>query len=200
MERRRGRGAFSRDVRVGWQRRYFYILPLFSIVVMRCFIAIEAPKELFSFQKEFNTPGIKLVDYFHLTLVFLGDISEVRAEEICKKLSTFSFPKFSLHLSGLGAFPNTRHPQIIWVGLQNCKELQDIKEKMEGITGIKEKRDFVPHITIGRVKFLEDKEGIQKKLKLPISGSFEVKEVCLFKSTLTQRGPIYDVLGKASSP
>jgi len=168
---------------------------------MRCFIAIEAPKELFSFQEEFKLKGIKLVNNYHLTISFLGEISEEKAEEIKKKLVNVSFKKFKLEFTRLGAFPNQERIRVIWAGLKDTEEFQNLKKQIDEITGANEdeKSLFVPHITIGRVKFIEDKKKLTEKLKLKISGAFMVEEVILFKSTLTEKGPIYEVLGKASS-
>lgn len=54
---------------------------------------------------------------------------------------------------------------------------------------------FHAHITLGRVKFVENKEKIKELLKTKIpSLKFEVKEFKLIKSELTPNGPEYEDL------
>jgi 2'-5' RNA ligase len=61
----------------------------------------------------------------------------------------------------------------------------------------KEKREFTPHITIGRGKRLP--REILRSLKsainnIPVKSSiaFQVKEVTLVESILSRKGPIYE--------
>lgn len=88
---------------------------------------------------------------FHLTLVFIGETTQVdRVKEALKSLKA---PAFTLNLSGLGHFPR-KGGHIYWVGVEKHPTLLAIYEKLyRALTaaGFKlEKRPYKPHITLGR--------------------------------------------------
>ena len=65
--------------------------------------------------------------------------------------------------------------------------------------GFKKDKDFVAHITIGRVKFVRDKVELAMALKELANedfGEFEVDAIELKKSTLTPKGPIYETVAR----
>jgi 2'-5' RNA ligase len=184
---------------------------------IRSFIAIEIPTSiknlLYNLEEKLrNLPcNVKWVkpENIHLTLHFLGNLEIRKIEEIkemigkiCKK-----FNPFSIEIdNNLGAFPNERNPRVIWLGIKEEKDIlenlyQEIGKNLEKIKIETEKRKFHPHLTIGRVKSSKNKHLLTKairEIKLDSSYAFEVKEVNLFKSTLTPQGSIYEKLGNYS--
>lgn len=171
---------------------------------MRVFVAIELPdrikKKLKDIQKEFHNLGkITFVNDFHLTLKFLGEISPLMIERIKERLGKIEFKEFELHLSKLGVFPDREYITILWMGLKptkNLKKLQHgIESKLLDLFSID--RNFKGHITIGRVKSINDRISFLEKLEtINIEGSFTVKNFYLIKSDLTSEGPKYEVIGK----
>lgn len=170
---------------------------------MRAFIALELPdeikKEIANIQKQLEIKDLfsgKLTsqENLHLTLKFLGEISENTAEEARKKLSEIKFKKFSASLGELGIF-NENFIRIIWIKLDNCGELQkEIDEKLSGLFSREER--FMSHLTIARVNEIKDKKKLIDKLgRINYKKKkFQVSEFKLKKSTLTQGGPIYEDL------
>lgn len=169
---------------------------------MRAFIAIETPKEvnftLKEIQKKFA--GLGKINFtqepYHLTLKFLGEISEDQCTQVKELLKSIKFKPFELELTQLGVFPNEDYIKVIWVGTKD-KEVNELQQQIDSkLTGIfgKDLR-FHAHITLGRVKFVENKEKIKElfKTKVP-SLKFEVKEFKLIKSELTPNGPKYEDL------
>ena len=62
-----------------------------------------------------------------------------------------------------------------------------------------DRQNFIPHLTVGRIKKLENKNFFQKqidKAKEQFLQTFKVSEIILFQSRLTPQGPIYTELGK----
>ena len=164
---------------------------------MRLFIATEFKSEEFSrLRREFNIKGIKVADHFHLTWKFLGDVDEKQLPEIIKKLKKIKASKFKVTSTNLGSFPSRWDVQVIWVGLDG-KEITGLKNEIEEtLLEIfpKDKR-FSVHITLGRVKFINDKKMIQEKLKQEISKEeFEISDFKLIKSELKPEGPEYTTL------
>ncbi len=150
-----------------------------------------------------GTADIKFVEgeNLHLTLWFFGEISKEQVRSVITKVreGVRNFKPFELELKKLGVFPNPSYVRVIWIGAENenlRKLYERIKEKLEEI-GFREEREFHPHLTIGRVRRVLDREKLLSKLKeleeVEI-GRMEVREIKLKKSTLTNRGPIYEDL------
>ena len=172
---------------------------------MRIFIAIELPEEIKEYlrevQKELTGMKGSLVKDFHLTLKFLGEVSEDKIEKIKNKLKKIKFEPFKVKLSSLGCFPNESHVRVLWVGIEPEDKIQNIQKQVEiALADFKFKKDFEfkSHLTLARVKFIDDKKVFVEKLKqLQIKPlEFEVSSFSLMKSTLTSAGPIYGELYK----
>ncbi len=183
---------------------------------MRTFIAIELPQEtknhLAKLQEQLKTTGadVKWVTphNIHLTLKFLGETNEKKIDKIkaILKLTAEGKKSFPVSLSSIGTFPNLDFPRIIWLGIDKgtaqIKELvEELEERIAKIGIPKEKRPFSSHITIGRIKSADKKELLIEALKntsallekspLP---EFPADKITFFKSTLTPKGPIYEIL------
>lgn len=177
---------------------------------MRSFIAIELPEEIKSeiFHKFEDIQESGLVignfsekDKFHLTLKFIGDISEEQLEKIQKKLSEIKFNKFETSIGKIGFFPDKDYVRVIWVELvsEELLELQKIIENKLNEIGIsKDEKEFTSHITIVRVKKIKDKSLFSEKIKkINIKKtSFRVDNFYLMKSELKRNGPVYKTLEK----
>ena len=170
---------------------------------MRLFIAIDIPKEikdkLYDLQKQIGGDLAKInwvhKKNLHLTLKFLGEVPESRLEEIKERLRIIKLKSFEVELNNLGVFPNENNIRVIWVDLksEHIYELQ-IKIDQELLDLFSKDTRFQSHLTLGRVKFVKNKEELKEKLKLKIDGWFIVKEFKLIKSSLTREGPIYETI------
>ena len=181
---------------------------------IRAFIAIELPyevkKDLSKILDKLKPGREKVVKWvnpnsIHLTLKFLGNIPENKIVDITHsiaKSSAFIHP-FDLQLQGLGAFPNLRSPRVVWVGvggdIPSVVSLQrNIDQSLVSLGFSPEKREFSPHLTLGRVrdKARHDERSELGKtvasLTIPKSPPFIVYSVSLMKSTLTSSGAIYN--------
>jgi len=175
---------------------------------MRAFIGIELPEKLKSdiFHKfgqieEAGIVGSKFVEKgnLHLTLKFLGDISEEQAKDIHKKLSEIKFKKFEAKIGKIGFFPNEDYIRVVWIDLI-AKEIFDlqknIEEKLANLKLPEENKEFQSHITIARVSKLKDKNIFLDKIRrINIKkSSFSVDKFSFIKSELTRQGPIYKII------
>ncbi len=108
---------------------------------IRTFIALELPAELKAglarMQKTFmqSTAGVKWVrpESIHLTLKFLGATSMEHVDTVCGVLDhlTRNAAPFSFDVTGMGAFPNSRNPKVIWAGMQVEDRLKAFHEELE---------------------------------------------------------------------
>lgn len=60
----------------------------------------------------------------HLTLKFLGDIADTETPDICRVVNevTANFEPFEIVCRGAGAFPNSRDPRTLWIGIRDGAE------------------------------------------------------------------------------
>jgi len=152
-------------------------------------------------------PGIKWVDpgLMHITLFFFGEVDRQTLErlEAITGETVQQSDRFTVGVGGLGGFPTLGSPRVIWTGVKNdTGDLGDIycgirdrilAEKLPVKT---EKRDYRPHITIGRVKRRPERrllESIEAK-KEEQFGNCEAGGLVMYQSTLTRRGPVYRTL------
>ena len=142
---------------------------------------------------------------FHITLKFLGDTPEKIIPDIDRILKNISkkFSVFSLQLKGAGVFKNIANPRVLWIGLENSEDLKslfnEIDNELNRIGFKKESREFNPHLTIARIKFLKDKKLLLKAIIDNCDKKWNqitVKEFILFESILKKDGPVYKKLAR----
>lgn len=147
-------------------------------------------------------------DGMHVTLVFLGELDDRDILPVCRAVAAAAAtePPFPLRVSGVGAFPTTRRPKVVWGGITDgadpLRRLYTALEERLLDLGVyrKEERDYTPHLTLGRVK--GEADGFALAAELPgllawDGGRTTVNEVLLFSSELRRDGPEYAVLGRA---
>lgn len=169
---------------------------------MRAFISIDFPDEvkerIKKIQAQLPEFSGKLTEFenLHLTLKFLGEISEKEAEDIERKLKEVKIKRFEAEINEIGVF-SERFVRIIWLHITNCDELQrEIDEKLSEFFA-KENR-FMSHVTIARVKKIENKMKFIEQLKeVKIEKiKFNVDGFYLKQSFLHEKGPEYKVVGE----
>lgn len=182
---------------------------------MRCFVAIDIDDRLRGridkLQREFkkrlkNQTGIKWVrsELIHLTLKFLGEVEDTKADQINRTLESVcaGHKSFKLEFSTIGSF--SRPPKVLWLGTEKAnteleKLVQDIEQAFENLGFEKEQRPFSPHLTLARVK--EKRPDRQLPEVIDSFGKIDaevinVDSVCFYKSQLTSAGPVYTLLKK----
>jgi 2'-5' RNA ligase len=144
-------------------------------------------------------------DNIHITIAFLGDTEEEMIKSVSSMLNEKckGSGKFELIIKGAGVFRSINDPRIIWTGIEPSAGLMHLNVIiMNGLKELNirmERRTFNPHLTIGRIKHLNDKEAL-KSLTEQFQNSemqiIPVNEVILYESILLQSGPIYKPIAK----
>lgn len=176
---------------------------------IRSFLAIEIPEMLHppmeELQKKLKVTraDVKWVapQNMHFTLKFFGEISSekiAQASQIIEPIVAHCQP-FSISISGLGCFPSPYRPRVIWLGINTGnREMallqKKIEEKLLAVGFPAEERAFTPHLTMGRIRSGRNLSDLQPLLAANQNwqvGTFEVREIVLFKSDLKPTGAIY---------
>lgn len=180
---------------------------------IRSFIAVELPDELklalIRLQDQLKSGGqapVKWVDPYniHLTLKFLGDISTDMVGKITVALegAVRGITPFHLEAKDLGAFPNLKRVQVVWVGIggevDRLSQLQQsIESSLAPLGFVSESRPFTPHLTLARLRDRATPDDRQSLGQLIASAGFEavysidVNSIHLMRSQLTREGAVY---------
>ncbi len=142
------------------------------------------------------------IENIHLTWRFFGDTAPDKIDRIHKELESLTFEPFNIHIAGVGSFPNIRRPRVVWIGVsKNVDAVRNLKlltDKHLSRLGYPiEKRKFIPHATIARIRNVKNQDAISKSissLKDTEIGEMTVTTIRMKKSILTSTGPIYETL------
>jgi len=91
---------------------------------LRLFVALFPPEEL---RREIWKLGERVKgpwrreppEKLHITIKFIGEVSEERASAIREALGAISMGAFEVELVGTGAFPSRKNPRVLWVGARS---------------------------------------------------------------------------------
>ncbi|WP_166423442.1 RNA 2',3'-cyclic phosphodiesterase [Paraglaciecola sp. 20A4] len=131
---------------------------------------------------------------FHITLAFLGQISEPQLDTLSQYLdSQLNIKSFSLTLDYLGYWSK---PKALWIGNTHVPkpqlDLVELLYKAAQNSGISvQKRDYISHLTLAR----KCHENPPAPLLEP-SFTFKNSEVTLYQSVSTDHGVMYRPLAE----
>lgn len=179
---------------------------------MRAFVAIEIPETgvidaIVGFQGELKETlaDIKLVERqnLHLTVRFLGEITQAQAEQTKQLLRSLELPRTDVELAGAGAFPNVARPNVVWVGIDQHAAgvttiANDVIQSLKGM-GQTDDRPFSPHLTVARVRSSRGADKLEACIGLNSSRRFgrsSLLSIKLKSSVLTPSGPVYSDEGE----
>lgn len=175
---------------------------------MRYFVSIEFPEHirseiLHSFEKLKNSGtcsgNFVEKENLHLTLSFLGELSDGELDKVKKILSKVDYQKFPLEIDKIGFFPNIDYIKVMWVGIKSGGILplkKQIEDSLRSSGFSVKETDFVPHLTVARINSVKDKSrftDIFSSIKIEKS-MFIAEDFALMKSILKKTGPEYKIL------
>ncbi len=184
--------------------------------VTRTFIALDLGEsvrhELASIIRKMakELPVIRWVDpaSIHLTLAFLGDLTDERLNEAMQAAETAAHQvaPFACRLSHLGVFNSLLHPRVLWMGIDepsgNLQQLhRALNQELEQGKFTVETRPFSPHLTLARIKVSLKPDEQQRLRHLLVetkmtasSPVHRVDQLCVMKSELLRSGARYTYL------
>lgn len=177
---------------------------------MRCFVALDLPSAVRNHLAKVparvgSKGGVKWVpaEQMHMTLVFAGELDPANVEGLREAVRSIDVPHLSLALTGLGHFPERGEPRVVWAGLGGdvealTKLFEDLSERAARHGVPREKRTFVPHVTLGRVKSAFGAyaliDALQAAAKDLNPKPFEPTGLVLYQSELLRGGPVHTPL------
>ena len=144
------------------------------------------------------------VEILHLTLRFLGEAAQATLDRVRQAADerARSWKTFDLQVGGLGCFPDSHRPRVIWAGAGDdsgtlAAIAADLEEIARHFGFPAEQRPFSAHLTIGRVKDRLSAEGSRRVAEVVLRsegesyGTVPVRAIELLKSDLRPSGPVY---------
>ena len=174
----------------------------------RTFIAVrihpgEKMREIISFIRQMlSQEKIKWVDpeIMHITIAFLGDTDEkiiTPVKGIIQQVTQNHLP-FELVFTGAGVFKNLRDPRVIWIGTETNQFMQSLKAGLDNELSRfgfeKEIREFRPHLTLGRIKWIKNVSALEEAIKPYKDQEVQrelISEIIYYESILKPEGPVY---------
>ena len=109
-------------------------------------------------------------------------------------------PAFDVSLGGLGAFPSSSRPRVLWAGLAEgaaaaCDLASRIDGELHALGFARETRPFSAHVTLGRVRTPRLNRRLAEALAAGApAGQQAVHHASLMRSDLSARGARYTEL------
>lgn len=182
----------------------------------RIFVAAEISEEarrkaadyILKLKTEFPNvkAGWEKAEKLHLTLKFLGDSDEkqiARLFEIVEDISKIN-SNLKLQIANPNAFPASGNARVLWLGIEgDVEKLREINSVLENECekiGFKKNKKFKPHLTIARIRELDNSPDlIQRHLENKIEPvEFKVSSIVIYESRLQPTGSVYRKLKEFS--
>ncbi len=142
----------------------------------------------------------------HLTLKFIGETPPQDEPKIIEAVSKVveNHHSFTMDFNRTGIFGARYAPRVLWLGMQQTPDEllsleEDVLTAFDSIGYQRDRQNFVPHLTLGRIKDLCEKQYFQKVVQAIEQKTYihqEVKEIILFQSILRPDGAVYKIVKK----
>jgi RNA 2',3'-cyclic 3'-phosphodiesterase len=129
---------------------------------MRIFIALDIPGEIRAALSAYMDRARTLVpearwarvEGLHVTLKFIGEVSDARVEEIKSALASVKAEPFTVRFAGAGFFPNAKSARVFWAGVEGGDPLPRLAASIDSALAklgfTKEDKPYHPHLTLAR--------------------------------------------------
>lgn len=129
-------------------------------------------------------------DLWHVTLEFLGNLSQSQLERLQHLLDNWrpSPSSEEFRLQGFGAFPSSQEGRVLWIGVHRPQVLfdlqRDLAQQLTASDFVLEGRDYKPHLTLARFRNLANLTDLIQLGGRKHFGDYRVGEIVLFESVL----------------
>ena len=166
-------------------------------MTVRIFVSVPvppAPAVRQAMRELSEVPKVRVppADTVHATLRFVGEIPEMMVGRVCRcaREAGAGTAPFRIKMRGTGAFPDGRRPRVVWIGMDSAGRLERIAADLSSAfdtAGIPyDRKEFRPHVTIGRVSGQADLSGFLERNGGRRFAEFECRGMKVMRS---DRGP-----------
>src|SRR5580765_4567627 len=170
----------------------------------RAAIAAEQQRVVRALGDSARSLKVVRADHMHLTLVFIGEVAEDRAQRIVEAMGR-SVPvvPFVMEFGGLGVFPPHGAPRVLWIGVAEgaarATELQAaVADRLAPLGVEKEARPFRPHLTLARWRDGRRSDRPRLPEAMTTVARTRVEFVTIYQSRLSSAGPTYTALARTA--
>jgi 2'-5' RNA ligase len=174
---------------------------------LRAFLALPVPEPaltaLVAAQSELPTGRAVPEENLHLTMFFLGDLSEPALADLDEILSSTPLPHAELRFTGLGTFAEIERG-LIFAAVEPSPDLVALQAKVARavrMAGLDlPRRRFRPHVTLTRAN-RQPKGPARDRMAAVLGRPIDIPDVTateliLFRSTLSPHGARHDALAR----
>lgn len=144
-------------------------------------------------------------EHLHLTLVFLGEVENARAEEVVAAIGRpVNRAPIDVTFAGFGAFPPRGAPRALWLGIgagetELCDLQRALAMRVAQLEIPVESRPFSAHLTLGRWKASRpsDRTHLARAFHDRVVARTRIDRATLYQSRLSSAGPTYTELARA---
>jgi 2'-5' RNA ligase len=176
---------------------------------MRIFIALDIPGDIRARMMDYLERARPLApaarwatpESLHVTLKFVGEVSDARLNEMKTALSAVKPAPFVVSFQDVGFFPNPKSPRVFWIGVQGGQALPQLAAMVDaalvklGVAG--EDKVYHPHLTLARAGSAGSLKQLRPVLNPeapPRFGTMTAQEFWLYKSEPQRGGSRYTKL------
>jgi len=134
----------------------------------------------------------------HLTIKFFGETPEEKIPAIEDALSGIHLPPFDFEIGNLKFFGSRYNPRVLFLEALNAESFRSlttlVNQQILPLGYEPDRQNFVPHLTLGRIKKVSDKKYFQQVITSSsgqVIQTQHVSEFYLFESVLHYSGPEY---------
>ncbi|MGA1862484.1 RNA 2',3'-cyclic phosphodiesterase [Deferribacter thermophilus] len=134
----------------------------------------------------------------HVTLAFLGEQKNNKIDQIISSIENIDFGPTKVEFNNFAFFERNGIPAVFYLKGESdtlCRLAEALRNNLKNNKIYYDKKKFIIHLTGARIKKILDKKGLYD-FCLKINDQMksicdEIREIILYKSTLTKEGPIY---------
>ncbi len=139
-------------------------------------------------------------EQFHLTLRFLRHVEAERTGSLEEtvRAACRGFAALSLRAQGIGLFPKSRVPRVVWVGVHDRQEAlprlqRAVAQAARDFAAQEPEKAFAGHVTMGRIKAINESQaavlaGLASAMAERFFGEWMAGEIVIMRSKLLPEG------------
>jgi len=135
-------------------------------------------------------------EQWHINLINLGDVENSEYEDREGYINNIvqSHPRFELKLQSISAFPDIKEGRLLWIGVQNSRELRslqaDLCQQISSFCNL----EFKPILPIARLRNHKNLVNILSPYKSLDFGKLSVETVVLYEMISGGAYPVFKPL------